>query len=155
MPYFPEYSFQKSVSKCSKKILCRFQLREVGSQASVRSSPVKRPDAHQSATSVRTTWQYCPDAHQCLEDSNRSRLHPSRCSSEFDKKSNFLHRHRYGKIATSIQMTGKHRSDAILDKAIRGEELQPSWTSGQHHLDAVLIMVITCSRSAIIQTLGQ
>jgi len=31
-----------------------------------------RPDAHQSATSVRTTRTFLPDAHQCLEASNSS-----------------------------------------------------------------------------------
>jgi len=53
---------------------------------------VFRPDAHQSATSVRTTRSFRPDAHQCLEASNSSRLHPSkrndkssRLSSEFEK----------------------------------------------------------------------
>jgi hypothetical protein len=51
-----------------------------------------RPDAHQSAASVRTTRTFRPDAHQCLETSNSSRLHPSGrngkssgCSSEFKK----------------------------------------------------------------------
>jgi len=38
---------------------------------------VKRPVAHQLATSVRTTWQYCLDTHQCLEASNISSLHLS------------------------------------------------------------------------------
>jgi hypothetical protein len=51
-----------------------------------------RPNAHQSATSVRTTRTFRPDAHQCLEASNSSRLHPSGrngkssgCSSKFKK----------------------------------------------------------------------
>jgi hypothetical protein len=61
--------------------------------------PISRPDdvvfrldAHQSASSVRTTRTFHPDAHQCLEASNSSRLHPSgrngkssRPSSEFEK----------------------------------------------------------------------
>jgi hypothetical protein len=61
--------------------------------------PVSRPDdvvfrsdAYQSATSVRTTRTFRPDAHQCLEASNSSRLHSSGCngkssgrSSEFEK----------------------------------------------------------------------
>jgi len=38
---------------------------------------VFRPDAHQSATSVRTTRYFRSNAHQCLEASNSSRLHPS------------------------------------------------------------------------------
>jgi hypothetical protein len=61
--------------------------------------PVSRPDyvvfrldAHQSATSIRTTRPFRPNAHQCLEASNSSRLHPSgcngkssECSSKFEK----------------------------------------------------------------------
>jgi hypothetical protein len=39
--------------------------------------PVSRPDPHQSATSVQTTRSFGPDAHQCLEASTSSRLHPS------------------------------------------------------------------------------
>jgi hypothetical protein len=53
---------------------------------------VKRPDAHQLATSIQTTWQDCPDAHQCREASNSLRLLPSGWhgntsgrSSEFEK----------------------------------------------------------------------
>jgi hypothetical protein len=53
---------------------------------------VFRQDAHQSATSVRTMRSFHPDAHQCLEASNSSRLHPSGrngkpsgSSSEFEK----------------------------------------------------------------------
>jgi hypothetical protein len=38
---------------------------------------VFRPDAHQSATSIRTTRSFRPDAHQCLDASNSSRFHPS------------------------------------------------------------------------------
>jgi hypothetical protein len=75
----------------SRKIL-RFQLREVGSHVSVWTTQSKTSDAHQSATYVRTMWQYHPDAHQCLETLNYSRLHPSRCNGkssghylEFDK----------------------------------------------------------------------
>jgi len=35
------------------------------------------PDAHQSATYVRTTRSFRPNAHQCLDASNSSRFHPS------------------------------------------------------------------------------
>jgi hypothetical protein len=74
-----------------------------------------------------------PDAHQYPEVSNSSRLHlfgrrgnPSECSSEFDKKLDVLLKHRYGKTAASVRTTRQHRSDAILDKARCGKELQPS-----------------------------
>jgi hypothetical protein len=35
------------------------------------------PNAHQPATSIRTMRTFRSDAHQCLEASNSSRLHPS------------------------------------------------------------------------------
>jgi hypothetical protein len=51
---------------------------------------VFRPNAHQSATSVRTTRSFRPDAHQCLEASNSSRLHPSRRNGKsFGRSSEF------------------------------------------------------------------
>jgi hypothetical protein len=50
-----------------------------------------------------------------------SRLHPSGHhgntsgrSSEFDKESNFLHKHIYGKTAASVRTTWQHRSDVTL-----------------------------------------
>jgi hypothetical protein len=99
--------------------------------------PVKRLDAHQSTTSVQTMWQYCPDAHQCPEVLNSSRLHSSGRhgntsgrSSKFDKKLDFLLKHKYRKTVASIWTTRKHRPDAILDKAKRVEELQPSRRQG-------------------------
>jgi hypothetical protein len=53
---------------------------------------VFRSEAHQSATSVQMTRTFRPDAHQCLETSNYSRLHPFGCngkssghSSDFEK----------------------------------------------------------------------
>jgi len=64
------------------------------------------------------------NAHQCLKVSNSSRLHPSGRSLEFEKKSDFLLRHIYGKIAAFVWKTGQHRPDAILNKARHGEELQ-------------------------------
>jgi hypothetical protein len=71
-----------------------------------------------------------PDAHQCQEVLNYSRLQPSGHlsnlsghSSVFDKKSDFLLRHRCGKTTASVWMSSLHCLDAILDKARRGEEL--------------------------------
>jgi hypothetical protein len=75
-----------------RKILCRFQLREIRSHDFVQTTQSKRPDAHHSATYVRTRWQYHPDSHQCLQTLNCSRLHPSGlngksscCYLEFEK----------------------------------------------------------------------
>lgn len=66
-------SFQKSVSRYSKKIMCRFQIREVGSQVSVwmAQSSVRTPI---SVKKLRTIQGYicsdvtttCPDALQIL-----------------------------------------------------------------------------------------
>jgi len=49
--------------------------------------PVSRPDAHQSVTSVWTTRSFRPKAHQCLEASNSSRLHPSGCNGKSSRRS--------------------------------------------------------------------
>jgi hypothetical protein len=46
-----------------------------------------RPDAHQSATSVRTTRSFRPGAHQCLEASNSSRFHSSRPNGKLSRRS--------------------------------------------------------------------
>jgi hypothetical protein len=50
--------------------MCIFQLREVGSQAIVRTMWCSRPDAHQLATSVRTMRTFSPDAPQCPADND-------------------------------------------------------------------------------------
>jgi len=52
-------------------------------------------------------------------------------------------------------MSGLHHSDAILDKARRGEELQPFGRQGNTVRMLVLIMVIACSRGATVRTLWQ
>jgi hypothetical protein len=113
-----------------KKILWRFQGSLFRFPVSRPDNVVSRPDAHQSATSVRTTISFCPDAHQCLEASNSSRLHPSgrngkssKRSSEFEKipvfQTTWLYhpdaiqcltsirvsasRHSYGKTAATVR----------------------------------------------------
>jgi hypothetical protein len=74
-----------------RKILCRFQLREVGSHVFVRTTQSKSLDAHQSATYVQTRWQNRSDAHQYLETLNYSRLHPFRCNvKSFDRYLEFM-----------------------------------------------------------------
>jgi len=105
---------------------------------------------------------FCPDVHQCPEVLNCSRLHPSihlsnafGRSSVFNKKSNFLLRHKYRKTTLSVRTTGQHRLDAIFDKARTWRRIATVQMSGQHRLDAVLIMVFTCSRSSTVRMLGQ
>jgi hypothetical protein len=75
-----------------KKILWSFQGSSFRFLVSRPDDVVFCPDAHQSATSVRTTRTFHSDAHQCLKASNSSILHPSgrngkssRHSSEFEK----------------------------------------------------------------------
>jgi hypothetical protein len=55
MSFISESSFQKSVSKCSKKILCRFQVKEVGSQSLVwtAQSCVRTPISVQKFRTVQ------------------------------------------------------------------------------------------------------
>jgi hypothetical protein len=115
MPFILESSFHKSGSRCSKE-----------DSVQIPSQRSWIPSFHPDGPVMR------PDAHQCLEDLNSSRLHPSvrhgntfGLSSEFDKKSDFLLTHRYGKTLASIWTTRQHRPNTILDKARRGEELQP------------------------------
>jgi hypothetical protein len=87
----------------------------------------------------------CSDAYQCLEDSNSSRLHPSE---------------HHGNTSNAHQSSTRNQiSFTDIDM---GRQLHPSGqqgnavrTSGQRGPDAVLIMVITCSRSATVRMLGQ
>jgi len=163
MPFILESSFQKSGSKCSKEDSVQIPTQRSRIPRFIPDGPAMRPGTH-----------------QCPEVSNSSRLHPFGRhgntfgrSSVFGKKSNFLLRHKYGKTATSVRTTGQYRPDTILDKARCWEELQSSgrygntvqtWSllwylraaevqSFEHRPDVVLIMVFTCSISAIIRTL--
>jgi hypothetical protein len=88
MLLYPESTFQLCSSRRFYEVfkdLFRFPV-------SRPDDVVFRPDAQQLATSVRTTRSFSPNAHQCLEASNSSRLHPSGRngkssgrSSEFEK----------------------------------------------------------------------
>jgi hypothetical protein len=79
----------------------------------------------------------------------------ARHQSKYEENQVFLCRHVYGKTATSVRTTGLHYSNAILDKARRGEELQPFGRQGNTVQTLVLIMVIAYSKGATVQTLGQ
>jgi hypothetical protein len=161
-----------------------------------------RPDAHQSATSVRTKT-FRPDAHQCLEALNRSRWHlsgrngkSSGRSSEFEKIPVFQRirpdaiqgltsirvsasRHSYGKTtATVLTMCDPvltmfsirqdvHTKFNRPDVNLHGPDDQASYmeiacTSSTVRTSPFrvrtlqsLIVVITCSESATVRTLGQ
>jgi hypothetical protein len=72
---------------------------------------VFRHDAHQSATSVRTTRSFCPDAHQCLEASNSSRLHPSGRNGKLSGRS--LEFKKIQCSSASVRTMWLYRPDAI------------------------------------------
>jgi hypothetical protein len=103
------FNRDSAIQKCFQN-MHSLQVRKFGSQSAVQTTchPVRTPNCpkhHTSgrrgfpsgrpsvkASSVRTTRNFRPDAHQCLEASNSSRLHPSGCngkssgcSSEFEK----------------------------------------------------------------------
>jgi hypothetical protein len=88
-----------------------------------------------------------PDAQQCREASNSSRLHPfghhgntSGCSSEFEKIPTFLCRHGVGRQLAPVWMLGQHHLDTeILDKEIACIHSASVQTTGQHRPDAALI----------------
>jgi hypothetical protein len=114
------------------------------------------------ASSVWTTRTFCPDVPLCLEASNCSRLHPSRRLSNtsrrlsmFDKLNDFFPKHRYGKTAATVRKTWLFRLDAILDKASRAEEVQPSRRQTPWFGCSGLNMKIACSKSATVRTLRQ
>jgi hypothetical protein len=127
------------------------------------------PDALQSSrkfqcfsASVRTTWLYCPDTIQCL---TRIRVSASR--------------HNYGKMAATVrtmcdpvQTMSSVRQECAYQ--VQPSGCQPSWSERSNFIygncvhqfnrldvslqdpDAPsLIMVISCSRSVTIRTLGQ
>jgi hypothetical protein len=110
MSYFLASStvFHKSYFKCSRKILCRFQLRKVGSHVSIR------------------TTQSCVRTPIIVEKPNSSRFHPSRRHGntsgrtlEFEKILAFLHRDGVGRQLAPVRTSGQHHPDAeILDNEI-------------------------------------
>jgi hypothetical protein len=84
---------KSTLQLCSSRRFCE-DFKEVyfGFLSAIRRTWQYRLDAYQSATSVRTMRSFRLDAHQCLEASNSSILHPSgrngkssRRSSEFEK----------------------------------------------------------------------
>jgi hypothetical protein len=121
-----------------------------------------RPNALQSSrksqcfsVSVRTTWLYCPDAIQCLISIRVSAW-----------------RHSYGKTAATIRTMFSIRHEHAYQVQPSGH--QPSWSGRSsfiygncvHQFNPLdvclqgpdtpsLIMVISCSRSATVRTLGQ
>jgi len=121
-----------------------------------------RPDALQSSrrsqcfsASVRTTWLYRPDAIQCLISIRVS-----------------ASRHNYGKTAATVQTISSIRQDVHTkfnrpDVRLNGPNDQASYmeiacTSSTVRTSTFkvrtlqsLIIVITCSQSATVRTLGQ
>jgi hypothetical protein len=115
MPCIPESSkvFKKSYFKCLRKILCKFQLREVRSHVFIRTA--------QSCVRMPISVEKL----QIVQGLHPSRHHgnTSECQSEFVKYLDFRCRHVYGKTTASIRMSGQHRPNEVLNKAIHEEEL--------------------------------
>jgi hypothetical protein len=199
MLLYPESTLQL----CSSRRFCEVFKDLFRFPVSRPDEVVFRPDAHQSATSVRTSRSCRTDALQCLDVSNSSRFHPSGRngksfgrSSEFEKIPVFqcirpttwlyrpdaiqcltsirvfASRHSYGKTATTVRTMFSIRQERAYQVQLSGR--QPSWSGRSSFIygncmhqfnrpddhppgpDAPsLIMVITCSRSATVRTLGQ
>jgi hypothetical protein len=108
-----------------------------------------------SSASVRTMWLYCPDAIQCLTSIRVSPL-----------------RHSYGKTAATVRTMCDPVRKMSSIKQERAYQVQPSGRSSFKYGNYVhqficpdislqgpdaqsLIIVITCSQSATVRTLGQ
>jgi hypothetical protein len=148
-----------------KKTLCRIQISQFSSIASVRTM-------WYSVWTLICQSNIRPDAHQCLETSNCSRFHPSGRHgkspgrySEFEMNPAFkcIHpddvtipsRRRYEKTATIVWTMWKSRPDAILDKASHTEKVQPPGRQTPWSGCLDLIMEIECNGIATVRTLGQ
>jgi hypothetical protein len=70
-------------------------------------------------------------------------------------KNDFFPKHGYGKTAVTVRTTWLFRPDAILDKASRTEDVQPSERQTPWSGRSSLNMEIVCSRSTTVWTLGQ
>jgi hypothetical protein len=117
MPYFSESSkeFQKSYFKCSRKILCKFQLRKVGSHVFVQAA------------------QSCVQTPFSVEKPNSSKLHLSGRFSEFEKIPAFLHRYGVGTQLAPVRTPRQnHLNIEILDKEIACIHSTSVLTTGQH-----------------------
>jgi hypothetical protein len=86
MLLYPESTLQL----CSSRRFCEVFKDLFRFPISHSDDVVFRPDTHQSATSVWMTRSFRPDANQCLESLNSSRLHPSgRNGKSFGRSSEF------------------------------------------------------------------
>jgi hypothetical protein len=108
-----------------------------------------------SSVKASSVWMmrfFRPDVHLCPEASNCSRLHSSgrlshtsRRLSVFDKLKDFFPKHRHGKTAATVRTTWLFCPDAILDKASRAEDVQPSGHQTLCCGHSSLNMEIACS----------
>jgi hypothetical protein len=188
MLLYPESTLQL----CSSRRFCEVFKDLFRFPVSRPDDVVFRPDTHQSATSVRTTRSFCPDAHQC-PDALKS-LRKSQCS-RVSVRTTWLYRpnaiqcltrnrvslsrHSYGKTTATVRtMCDPVQTMSSIRKKSAYQVQQfgrkPSWSGRSSFIygnyvhqfnrpdvslqgpDAPsLVMVISCSRSATVQTLGQ
>jgi hypothetical protein len=90
-----------------------------------------------SSASVRTMWQYRPNAIQC-STSNRVLSQTQIWEDSYNRPDDVC-----------------SRPDAILDKASHAEEVQPSIRQTPWPGPSNLIMEIACNGSATVRTLGR
>jgi len=124
--------------QCSRKILYRFQLREVGSQETVRTMWCSRPDAHQLATSVRTpiSVEKLRTAQDCIRlDIMANRLDAIKSSRRIQWSS------------ASIQTTWQYRPDAI--QSLTSNRVSVSDTDMGRQLQTVRTMWCSCSNAIL------
>lgn len=154
MPFIPKSSFHKCVSRSSKKILCKFQVKEVGSQVSIQTANITSELS--SVNNIRPNdvaiLSRCPSGFRSFELFKiRSIWMSQQCVrtliSVWQVKEFFSQ--------TQIWEDSCNHPEAILDKARRGEKLQLSGCRANTIQMPVLIMKITCRRCTTIRTLGQ
>jgi len=115
---------ESTLQLCSSRRFCEvFKEVYFGSLSAIRTTWQYRLDAHQSATSVQTTWYSVQtlisqriirldnDAHQCLEGSNSSRLHPSGRNGKSSGRSSAFERSQCS--SESVRTTWLYRLVAI------------------------------------------
>jgi hypothetical protein len=125
--------------------MCRFQLREVGSQTIVRTMWYSRPDAHQLAISIWTMRTFRLHAHQCLETSTyQDCIRPDVIA---NRSAAIKSSRRIQCSSASIRTTWQYRPDAIqcstsnrvsISYTDIGRQLQTVRTMWCSHLNAIL-----------------
>jgi hypothetical protein len=137
---------------CFKKTLCRIQDSEVQVPCIRSDDVVFCPDAHQSSN-IHPDDKIFPSGLPFVSRSFELFQIASVQTSQQHVWTPFNVRQAKGfSFQTQIWKDSFNRPDAILDKARHAEDLQPSRRQSSLSRRSVLIMKITCSRSATVRT---